>query len=344
MLGIYIWLTKPIRHFCKTVDFETFVKPKEIQLKAALPDKGKRVDIFISEQVLSLTRSRVKMLIEKGNISLDDTKPRPSTRLIPGNIIKVTIPETAPVEIKGQKVEFGIIYEDRDIIVVNKPPGLVVHPGPGNPDMTLVNGLMEHCRDLSGIGGETRPGIVHRLDKGTSGVLVVAKNDLAHNSLAKQFSKRRVSKKYLAIVLGRPKNREGRWDWEIGRHRKDRKKMSSYTNSGRPAVTNYRFLGYKKGVGLLSLQIETGRTHQIRVHCKNGGCPVAADDLYGGVKRISDISHDDLRQRVKALERPALHSYKLRVAHPVNKQEMEFVAPLPLDMERIINILGIKYE
>lgn len=315
--------------------------PEKITLSVTESDVGKRLDVFICEKVENLTRSRIKSLIDDGQVLIGEFRPKPSSKIIIGTDILLTIPEVEPVNILAQKISFGIIFEDKDIIVVNKPAGLVVHPAAGNPENTLVNGLMEHCRDLSGIGGEIRPGIVHRLDKGTSGVIIIAKNDAAHLSLANQFKNRTVTKKYLAVILGRPKTGKGFWDHPIGRHKIDRKKMSTITKSGRLAKTNYELLAFRDGVGLLSLKIETGRTHQIRVHCQTAGCPVASDETYGGVKGIKAVKDLVLRKLLENLDRPALHAHYLGIKHPTLAKTMEFKAELPDDMNAVFKHLGV---
>jgi 23S rRNA pseudouridine1911/1915/1917 synthase len=302
---------------------------------------SKRIDVFLSAKLEDVTRSRIKTLIDKGNVTVNDKKVKPSYKVCATDIVAITIPEAIPTEVIPQDIPLDIVFEDDQIIVVNKPSGMVVHPAAGNPDKTLVNALLAHCDDLSGIGGEMRPGIVHRLDKGTSGVIIVAKNDNAHNILSKQFSDRLTQKEYLGIVLGKPPEDSGTWDQPIGRHPVYRKLMSVNSRSSKPAVTHYKVLAGKVGLTALSLRIETGRTHQIRVHCKSAGCPIAHDEIYSGMKRIKRIKNDAIRILVESLERPALHAYKLALRHPVSGELMEFEAAPPEDLRQIFELLGV---
>lgn len=298
-----------------------------------------RLDVFLSNQMQNLTRSRIKDLIEKNLVQVDSQNKKPSTKIKTGQTIDLEIPETQSTELVAQQIKLDVIFEDRDIIVINKQSGMVVHPAAGNPDRTLVNALLAHCDDLSGIGGELRPGIVHRLDKGTSGVILVAKNDQAHNALSQQFANRTVKKEYRGIVLGVPTPQTGTWDKPIGRHPVDRKKMSTRSRSPKKALTHYKVLTSFLALSELSLKIETGRTHQIRVHCADAGCPVVMDDLYAGVRRIQSIKNEELRELLLQLDRPALHAISLEVIHPRNNDKQLFKAPIPEDMRIIIELI-----
>ncbi|MDA8139926.1 MAG: RluA family pseudouridine synthase, partial [Desulfobacteraceae bacterium] len=234
-----------------------------------------------------------------------------------------------------------ILYEDRDLIVVNKPPGLVVHPAAGHACGTLVNGLLHHCPDLVGIGGERRPGIVHRLDKDTSGVMVVAKNNQAHQGLSQSFKDRRIQKIYLAIVMGCPDQAGGTIDLPVGRHPMDRKKMSVNSPRGRIAVTNWQVREQFPGAALLALELKTGRTHQIRVHCQSMGHPIVGDPIYGSKRGLQhlDRAHSEVYAVLKQAQRQMLHAARLGFVHPVSGQFMTFEAALPQDMALLIEAL-----
>ena len=305
--------------------------------------QGKRLDAYLCEKIPDVSRSRIKNLIEQGFAKVDGAPCKPAGKTGVGQLVELTIPEVEPTEVEPQDIPLDILYEDADLIAINKPAGLVVHPAAGNPDRTLVNALLCHCTDLSGIGGILRPGIVHRLDKGTSGVIIAAKNDRAHHALAEQFASRNVLKKYLAVILGKPSASKGLWDQPIGRHPRNRKKMSVHSHTTRGARTRYELIGYANGVGALSLLIETGRTHQIRVHCATAGCPVAHDDLYSGIKRIPTIKDDALVALLMSLDRPALHAARLEIAHPTENRTMIFVAPLPEDMQNLFDAIGVNH-
>ena len=241
-------------------------------------------------------------------------------------------------------MDLVILFEDADLIVVNKPAGLTVHPGAGISSGTLVNGLLGHCSDLSGIGGEIRPGIVHRIDKDTTGILVVAKNDAAHQGLSTQFSQHTVKRVYYALVFGSPRTDKGRIEGEIGRHPVDRKKMSGSARHGRHAVTHWKVLARYSGVSLLQLRLETGRTHQIRVHLSEAKHPLLGDSVYGGDARLGNIKDAKLKALIKALGRQALHAKTLGFIHPSSGEYVEFDSDLPEDMQRIIDYLDTQAE
>lgn len=290
------------------------------------PQKNQRLDKFLSDST-GLSRSRIKKLIESGNITVNGAKADPSYKLKTEDKIEINVPEPEKSKLEAENIPLDVIYEDKDILVLNKPRGLTVHPGAGNRSGTLVNALLHHCRNLSIIGGVERPGIVHRLDKDTSGVLIVAKNDKAHQSLSKQFKDRTIEKTYLAIVKGNPKNEEGTISESIGRHPVNRKKMA-VSQKGREAVTHYKVLKRSKDYSLVELKPKTGRTHQIRVHLKHIGYPIVGDPVYGGKKNSTPHLNVGNQQ--------LLHAYKIKFTHPTTQKELEFEAPLPQDMLKLM--------
>jgi len=286
-----------------------------------------------------MTRSMARRLIESGLVTVDGTPQKPSLKLRGGEMITVIIPPPTPAEPLAEEIPLEILYEDSDLVVVNKPAGMVVHPGAGNAGGTLVNALLGHCHDLSGIGGELRPGIVHRIDKDTSGILVVAKNDQAHRSLSKQFKEHTVKRVYLALVFGSPKSDKGKIETIIGRHPVDRKRMSGLARRGKQAVTHWQAIQRYKGLTLIRLKLETGRTHQIRVHLSEAGHPLAGDPVYGGSGRLANIHDPQLVALIKGLGRQALHAKTLGFIHPATCEYMEYDTELPEDMARIIEYL-----
>jgi len=286
-----------------------------------------------------LTRSMARRLIEAGQVTVDGTKEKPSLKLRGGEKVVVTIPPPVPAEPAAETIPLEILYEDIDLVVVNKPAGMVVHPGAGNASGTLVNALLGHCHDLSGIGGELRPGIVHRIDKDTTGLLVVAKNDPAHRSLSQQFKEHTIKRVYLALVFGSPKADKGRIESAIGRHPVDRKRMSGAARRGKKAVTHWQAVSRYLGVTLMRLKLETGRTHQIRVHLCEAGHPLVGDTVYGGSGRLATIQDTQLRELIKGMGRQALHAKTLGFIHPATGEYLEFDTELPMDMVRIIDYL-----
>jgi 23S rRNA pseudouridine1911/1915/1917 synthase len=307
---------------------------------------GERLDRALAAALPTLTRSRVKALIESRRVSLADggtVVEEPSRKVKTGERFVVDIPAPAPAEPEPQALALDILYEDDDLLVLDKPAGLVVHPAPGNPDKTLVNALLAHCgASLSGIGGVRRPGIVHRLDKDTSGVMVVAKNDATHQALSKLFAAHDLTRIYQALVWGAPKDKRGTIDAAIGRHPVDRKRMAVRTTSGRRAVTDY-WLEKRFGpplqpvASLVGAKLHTGRTHQVRVHLAHIGCPVVGDPVYG--RRRNSTGPGSL----KSFERQALHAAVLEFRHPGTRREMRFASELPQDMARLVAELnGVK--
>lgn len=306
-------------------------------LTVTLTDANIRLDIFLSQKLPDLTRSRIKNLIEQGLISLNDKPAKAGVKIRTGDSITITIPEPQPVKAEPEAIPLDILYEDEQIIVINKPPGLTVHPGAGRIKGTLINALLYHCKDLSGIGGALRPGIVHRIDKDTSGVIVAAKTDKSHRFLSEQFKKHSIKRKYMAIVSGIVKSNEGTIDLPIGRHVSERKKMSVRTRRGRKAVTHYKVIKRFDRFTLLELTLETGRTHQIRVHLAAIHHPVIGDPVYG--KGAPSGLSSAIALLVKNLKRQALHAKTLGIIHPETKEHMEFSAPMPDDMQNIIDAL-----
>jgi len=286
-----------------------------------------------------LTRSMARRLIEAGLVTVDGTKEKPSLKLRGGEKIVVTIPPPIPAEPAAETIPLEILHEDSDLVVVNKPAGMVVHPGAGNAGGTLVNALLGHCHDLSGIGGELRPGIVHRIDKDTTGILVVAKNDPAHRSLSLQFKEHTIKRIYLALVFGSLKADKGRIESIIGRHPVDRKRMSGAARRGKKAVTHWHAVDRYQGLTLMRLKLETGRTHQIRVHLCEAGHPLVGDAVYGGSGRLATIKDPQLRELIKSRGRQALHAKTLGFIHPSTGEYLEFDSELPTDIARIIGYL-----
>ncbi len=302
-------------------------------------DAGRRIDVFVASKDLPLTRSMAKQLIGDGLITVGGAQVKASYHVAEGDEVGVTIPKPEEPQAVPEDIPLDIIFEDSDIIVVNKPADMVVHPAVGNYGGTLVNALLAHCTDLSGVGGELRPGIVHRLDKGTSGVIVAAKNDEAHLSLSEQFKDRNVTKIYGALVFGVPKTPTGTIDTPIGRSQTDRKKMSTRTSKGRVALTEWKVLeAFGKYLSWLEINLGTGRTHQIRVHMTDIGHPLVGDPTYGrgGANRLPE---GPLRETVSALYRPALHAWKLAFNHPRTGERVEFTAPLPGDLQQLLDKL-----
>lgn len=283
---------------------------------------GERFDKHLARRLPEMSRSRLQDLIRDGHATLNGKPAKMGAAMKMGDSVAVTVPEVTAVEIKAQDIPLTILYQDSDIAVLDKASGLVVHPADGNPDGTLVNALLHHIEDLSGIGGEMRPGIVHRLDKDTSGCMVVAKNDTAHRRLTEAFSERRISKIYLAVVNGVPKEESGRIQNYIGRHAVDRKRMSiTMDGSGKEAVTEWKRLSTHQGCALIQCRLLTGRTHQIRVHMKEAlQCPILSDPIYGNASR----------QRVPA-PRLMLHAWKLAFQHPVTDKPLAFEAKIPAE-------------
>ncbi len=309
----------------------------QAQYMVGQDEQGLRLDVYLSRRDPTLSRSQARRLIDDGDALVDGKAVRASHRLRPGEKVSLRKPPPVPSEIVPEEIPLDIRYEDDAILVVDKPAGMVVHPAVGNFRGTLVNALQFHCRQLSGIGGVMRPGIVHRLDKGTSGLMVIAKSDEAHRHLSEQFKRRLVSKRYTALVHGNVRQDEGLVDAPVGRHPVERKKMSTSSRRGKAALTRWKVLERFGAFTLLEAKIETGRTHQIRVHLGALGHPVVGDSVYGGSKRI--VESPALRAVLKKLSRQALHAGRLSFAHPVTGEEMTFESPLPEDIAEVCEVL-----
>jgi 23S rRNA pseudouridine1911/1915/1917 synthase len=307
-------------------------------------DRGVRLDVFVSHKYPSLSRSQVKKLIDDGEIQVNEIPvSKAGLKLRSGDAVEFAIREAQPSTVLAQDIPLQILYEDRHLLVIDKPAGMVIHPAPGHREGTLVNAILHHCDDLSGIGGVIRPGIVHRLDKETSGVLLVAKNDETHRHLSDQFKAHLVRKTYKALVFGSPREDEGVIELPVGRHPADRKKMSTTSRRGKEAVTRWRVVGRYGEVTLLDVDIETGRTHQIRVHLSAMGYPVIGDLVYGGTGRLKSVKDAALRSRLSAMPRQALHAWRIGFTHPRENRELEFTAPLPEDMRDLLDYLTSRY-
>ena len=288
-----------------------------ISLCAEAADSGKRLDAFLREHT-ELSRSRIAALIREGAVAVDGVAEiKPACEVEEGRAYRLIVPEAKPVDIAAQDIPLSILYQDEDIVVVDKPCGMVVHPAVGNEDGTLVNALLYHVRDLSGIGGEVRPGIVHRLDKDTSGLILIAKNDRAHAALGEQFKSRTMEKHYRAVILGAFEEQSGLIDAPIARHPTDRKRMA-VVPSGKPSQTQWQTLEQLKGASLLDVHLLTGRTHQIRVHMKSAGHPLLGDRIYA----------PNIKMPVR-ISRLMLHAFSLAFDHPSTGERMQLEAPLP---------------
>jgi len=309
-------------------------------------DKARlRLDVFLAGALPAFSRSRLKALIVAGRVAAEGTPgpvTEPAAKTGAGQVYVVTVPAARPAVPQPQAIPIDVVYEDDDLIVIDKPAGLVVHPAPGHPDGTLVNALLAHCpASLSGIGGVTRPGIVHRLDKGTSGLMVVAKNDSTHRHLAGQLEERKLTRAYKALVWGVPKPREGEIAGAIGRNPANRKKMAVVEKGGKPALTWYRVL---KAAGakasLVECRLATGRTHQIRVHMADRGHPVVGDPHYGGGsgQRLKDAP-ETIRQGLGALNNQALHSYLIEFIHPSSGKVLRFESNDSGEFNELVSLL-----
>ena len=290
---------------------------------------GVRLDLLISEEFPDISRSTAQKLIENGLVTLSGKAVKKNYKVTEGEVFTVTLPEPEVTDVVPQDIPLDIVYEDSDVIVINKPRGMVVHPAPGHPDGTLVNALMFHCgSSLSGIGGVIRPGIVHRIDMDTSGLIIAAKNDAAHASLSAQLSDRSLSRIYEAVVCGRVRDDSGTVDAPIGRHPTDRKRMCVTDKNSRPAVTHYEVIARYNGYTHIRCKLESGRTHQIRVHMAHIGHPVLGDLVYGRKKPE------------KGLSGQCLHAKRIKFIHPSTGQPMEFETPLPDYFLQVLSKLG----
>ncbi len=300
-------------------------------LEIVARDSGQRLDAFLCGEVEGLTRSAVQRLMEKGMVQLDGVPLKKNARTTAGEVYTLLLPDPEPVEITPQNIPLDVVYEDGDVIVVNKPVGLVVHPAPGHPDGTLVNALLYHCGDsLSGINGELRPGIVHRIDRDTSGLIIAAKNDDAHLALAEQLKDHSLARTYEAVVVGNLREDTGTVDAPIGRHPVDRKRMCVNEKNGRPAVTHWTVLQRFPGYTHVQCQLETGRTHQIRVHMAYIGHPLLGDPVYGAKKPYPGLAGQ------------CLHARRLTFTHPATGERMTVECPLPAWFEAVLKRLAAR--
>ena len=311
---------------------------RELSFTVNPEQAGLRLDVFLAQADESFSRSQIKNAIEEGDVLVNEKKPKVSQHLKAGDVISLHLEPAIVAVAIPQDIPLNIVYEDASIIVMNKAAGMVVHPAPGNPDNTLVNALLFHCHDLSGIGGVLRPGIVHRLDKETSGLIVAAKSDEAHRKLSAQFEHHDVHKKYIALVWGDVKGQSGEIVLPVGRHPVDRKKMSTKCRQGKDALTLWKVRERYGTATLLDIEIKTGRTHQIRVHLSERGYPVIGDVVYGNASKLQTIKNAALKAEIKSIERQALHAAQLSFIHPQSNERMVFTAPLPQDLENLLKL------
>ncbi len=288
---------------------------------------GKRLDAALAEVEPKLSRAAARRLIEQGAITVSGSTVKPAHRLRVGECVRGDLPDPVPDRVTPEALPLAIVYEDSQLVVIDKAAGMVVHPAAGHRQGTLVNALLHHCRELTGIGGVLRPGIVHRLDKGTSGLLVVAKTELAHRDLSRQFKARSVERSYRALVRGRPRADQGSIDAPIGRHPGDRKRFSTHARVARRAVTHWSVEERLGEITLVRVRLETGRTHQIRVHLASVGLPIAGDPVYGGGRRAS---------AELGLGRQALHAATLGFDHPETEERLRFDSELPADLAAVV--------
>ena len=297
-----------------------------------VPDEetGERIDSFLSGKT-DFTRTRIQQLIKDRNITVNGKPTKSSYKIEENDEIAIEVPEAETTEINPENIKIDIVYEDSDVAVINKQAGLVVHPAHGHYSGTLVNALLYHIKDLSGINGEIRPGIVHRLDKDTSGLIVIAKNDKVHAALTEMFQEKKIRKTYLAILKGKLNKSEGKIVTQIGRDKNDRKKMTVIDDvaKGKNAITNYRVISQNNLFTLVKVNIETGRTHQIRVHMRHLGYPILGDSVYG---------------RKDNEKRQMLHAYKLEFIHPVTGRQMEFIGEIPEDFQKALKKSDLKID
>ncbi|MFZ7125945.1 MAG: RluA family pseudouridine synthase [Desulfobacterales bacterium] len=309
---------------------------------ASESDAGARLDVFLSVHLESCSRSHAARLIQKGNVLVDDRPRKPAYRLEAGDCVHGVLPEPESSGHLPEPMNLCILFEDDDILVLNKPAGRVVHPAPGHASGTLVNGILHHCPEIEGTGGIRRPGIVHRLDRDTSGLMVVAKTPTAHHDLSRQFKERRVRKTYLAIVSGQKVEDKGTISLSVSRHPTERKRMTTNNPNGRDAVTCWTVRERTLVATLLELDLKTGRTHQIRVHCAAEGHPVVGDAVYGG-RRLAAWRRESERQfsalRGRLDPRQMLHAWKLEFHHPKSGRWMTFSSSLPDDMIELLEVL-----
>jgi 23S rRNA pseudouridine1911/1915/1917 synthase len=296
--------------------------------------RGQRLDVMLATEIVAVSRSQLARHIAEGAVTVNGERAVPSRKVRPGDVVTWSPPPPIPVEVRAQEIPLRVVHEDRWLVVIDKPPGLVVHPAPGHEEGTLVNALLAHCQDLRGIGGELRPGIVHRLDKDTSGLLVVAKDDATMAALGADFKVHRIRRVYEALVVGRPPRDQGRIDTLHGRDPRDRKKFSVKVRVGRRAITDWRLVESLGEASRMEAELQTGRTHQVRVQFAALGCPLLADRTYGRPPR-----DPGLREVAETLGRQALHARTLGFTHPGTGQWLELHAEPPADFQRALRAL-----
>ncbi len=305
-------------------------------------EAGQRLDRFVSDKT-GASRNRVQNHIQKNCCSVNGRIEKPSYKLKSGDAVEYAPPEPVATEVIPQDIPLNVVYEDSDVIVINKPAGMVVHPAAGNPDGTLVNALLFHCKDMKGIGDVQRPGIVHRIDKDTSGLLVVAKNDEAHAGLSEQFAVHDIEREYHLFCFGSPDDDKGTFNRPISRHPNDRKRFTSLQNRGKTAVTHWHWLARLGSIGYGVARLETGRTHQIRVHFSDAGLPIVGDPVYTHPRRAKHLTEPDVRIEVLKIKRQALHAKTLGFRHPITGEALRFSSALPEDMDELLQFLTKRY-
>lgn len=316
---------------------------EKIELEVSSGYAGKRLDVFIAASIEDISRAASQRLIEEGCVTVNGRASKVSQKLELGQVVACEIPPTKPAHAAAEEIPLDIVFEDEDLIVLNKPRGMVVHPAPGAESGTLVNALLAHCNGLSTIGGVERPGIVHRLDKDTTGLLVVAKNDVSHRNLQEQIQTRNAERRYLALVWGNPRFEQAIVDAPIGRHPVDRKKMAVIEDTdlhrAREASTKFSVQERFGSFTLMDAKLETGRTHQVRVHAAYAGHPVVGDPAYSGNRRLQAGRKEYVREVNQLIDKmggQALHAYKLSFNHPRTKERLSFTRPLPLETEALV--------
>lgn len=317
----------------------------KINLEPVLEEEsGLRLDLFLSKRCEDLSRSRIQQLLKEGHVIKENSelKLTAKTTVKAGDLFRIQLPEAEDLDIIAENIPLEILYEDNDLIVINKPAGMVVHPAPGHSKGTLVNALLGHCAEsLSGIGGIKRPGIVHRLDKDTSGLIVIAKNDDAHHKLSAQFSKRDLSRVYYALVWGVPSPQIGQIETQMGRHKTDRMRMAVLKSGGKEAITDYEVVkNFKNQASLIECHLQTGRTHQIRVHMSHIGTPLVGDPTYNANRRPLTVPIAAITKILNAFPRQALHAAELNFIHPSTKEDMSFESELPEDFQQLLEDLS----
>ncbi len=306
-----------------------FTVPEELE--------GIRLDRCLAKLNPDWTRSRARKLIDDDHVLLNNASGKASTTVHTGDSVIVDEPPPRPLEVEGEDIPLNVIHEDTDLLIINKPAGLVIHPAAGNPSGTLVNALLHYCKDLSGIGGVERPGIVHRLDKDTTGIMIVAKSDRAHLALSIAFRQHTIGKTYLAVCYGTPKTEDGVVDAPIDRHPRNRREMA-VVKEGRPSRTLYDVEQAFEGTSMVSCHPVTGRTHQIRVHMAHVGHAIVGDPLYAG-RQWRNLPDARIQSACRSFPRQALHARRIAFEHPVTKEAVEFEAPLPPDIEELLQLL-----